>query len=150
MAAFGYVVRQTIAYVLHPNDFGGTHLSDAVLSRADLGGGILFGWLCVVLGAAVALWARPPRKRQPGLLVLGILLALGGITGVLYSLQGWTQLSHLAWLWDGLGVIIIFPWIGVSFLSSIILLTGITFIIPSLLARRGYPAGASLPRSLPR
>jgi hypothetical protein len=146
LAAFAYVVRQTIAYVLHPDAFGGTHLSDAILSRADLGGGILFGWLLVLLGAALSIRLLPPRTRWPRLLVVGTLLALGGIAGVLYCLQGWAQISRANLGDDGFGAIVIIPWIAVSYLSVVILLAGGLFIAPAVFGRRGHPAGVWLPR----
>jgi hypothetical protein len=150
LAAFAYVVRQTIAYVLHPDAFGGTHLSDAVLSRADLGGGILCGWLLVLLGAALAIRLLPPRTRWPRLLLVGTLLALGGIIGVLYCLQGWAQISRANLGDDGFGAIVIIPWIAVSYLSVVILLAAGLFIAPAVFGRRGHPADVWRPRPLPR
>jgi hypothetical protein len=125
VAAFAYVVYKTIAYVLHPHAFGGEQLSDVLRTRADLGGGLLLGWLCMLVGFAFALWILPPRAEQVVLLVIAALLGLGGIAGLLYSLQGVARIPDLAQQWGGLGALVVYPWIAVAFLSLFTLLTSV-------------------------
>jgi hypothetical protein len=78
------------------------------------------------------------------LLVVAALLALGGIDGVLYSLQGWRQFPNLAQQWEGLGALAIYPWIGVSFLSIVVLLVSICLVSRVLFVRTDHAEGASL------
>ena len=144
--AFAYVAHKSIGYVLHPNAFGGIQLSDVVLTRVDLASGVQWGWLFVLLGTALVLWTLPVRARRPGLLVVGTLLVLVGIVGILYSLQGWNQISHHPQQWDGLGVLAIYPWIGLSCLSIFILLAGVLLAVRVMLVWRDHAEGARLPR----
>jgi hypothetical protein len=143
MAAFAYVVYKTIAHVLHPHAFGGVQLSDALLARADLGGGILFGWFCMLVGSAFALWILPPRAEQVGLLVIAALLALGGIGGLLYSLHALAGIPDLVQQWEGLGALAIYPWFAVAFFSLFTLLASV-FMLGRGLRRRGVLPGRAI------
>jgi hypothetical protein len=143
MAAFAYVVYKSIAYVLHPQAFGGFQLSDALLTRTDLGGGVLFGWFCVLVGIAFALWILPPRAEQVGLLVIAALLAIGGAGGLLYSLHALAGIPNLAQQWEGLGALAIYPWIAVAFFSLFTLLASV-FMLGRGLRRRRVPLGRAI------